>query len=112
MVGFTRSEDAACIFRELKRRGLSGRKAQACLLWLMGISKSNIEKYVDHPIEPANAEHDTLNARFAVGKLLDGMGARAGEKLSKLENPAQGIVRAIARETGRAYLGPKTTSNL
>jgi len=69
----------------------------------MGISKSNIQKYLKHPIEPANAEHDTINARFALGKVLDGLGEDAGRKLAALENPAQGIAREIAKETGRVY---------
>lgn len=96
--GFTRSEDAACLFRELRRRGLTVRRAEDCLLWLMGISKSNIQKYLKHPIELANDDHDRMNARFAMAKLLHELGNKADEKLGKLENPAQGIVRDLVIE--------------
>jgi hypothetical protein len=103
MDGFTRSEDAACIFRELRRRGLTVRLAEDCLQWLMGVSKSNVQKYLKHPIKPVNADHDTLNARFALAKFLDSLGDIAADRVTRLESPARGIVREIAKESGRTY---------
>jgi hypothetical protein len=65
----------------------------------MGVSKSNIQKYLKHPIELANVDHDRMNARFAMAKLLNELGDKADEKLGKLENPARRLVRDLVSAT-------------
>lgn len=51
--GFSRTLDAACLYRELRRRGLKDREASSAVHTLMGTARSQILKYQRHPIEHA-----------------------------------------------------------
>jgi hypothetical protein len=66
--GFTRTLDAACLYRELGRRGLNGREAAEAVRVMLGTSRSSVLKYQRHPIEPASEESDHRMAGFVVAK--------------------------------------------
>jgi hypothetical protein len=67
--GISRTLDAACIYRELCRRGLSGRQSARAIHDLLGVSRGNLERYQAHPIEPLSEDHDRLDAGYALSKL-------------------------------------------
>ncbi len=68
-VPFSRTEDAACLFRELKRRGLQWRAAVDAVTELLGTPKSAIERYnKHHPVTPASEDSDRNNAQCVLSK--------------------------------------------
>ena len=84
--GFTRTLDAACIFRYLKGRGLRGREATAAITAMLGTSRSSVLKYqlrkvkpALHPeyqtgvIEPSSAADDRQQAEYAIARHWDNL---------------------------------------
>lgn len=61
-VDFSKTLDAACLFRELRRRGLSYRKALGAVDALLGVGKSGVERYQEHAIEPMDVRADRVMA--------------------------------------------------
>jgi hypothetical protein len=90
--GFSRSLDAACLFRELRRQGLTWRESTDAIHGLLGVSKTAVEKYLNHPITPMNDESDRTYALYVVAKHWR---AFVGPKLPSLTNKAQRAVLEI-----------------
>lgn len=92
--GFTRTLGAACLYRELCRRGLTGRQAANAVGVLLGTSRANVQKYQQHPIEPLNEAHDTINALAVLSRYWDEMGRR---RWWQLPEPAKCVLRPMVR---------------
>jgi hypothetical protein len=68
MEAFPRSLDAACLFREFRRQGISYRASLDAVEALLGVGKSGVEKYLASPIEPIDEASDALMARFVLAR--------------------------------------------
>lgn len=64
----SRTLDAACLYRELRRRGLSERGSADAVKKLLGTSRSSLQKYQDHPIQSPSEEDDRRDAGYALSK--------------------------------------------
>ncbi len=67
-VDFSKTLDAACLFRELRRRGMSYRKSMDAVDALLGVGKSGVEGYQDHVIEPMDEHSDRVMAGAVLAK--------------------------------------------
>lgn len=82
VAGHSRTLDAACLYRELCRRGLTGREAARAVTTMLGTSRARILKYQQHAIEAANTEHDRRGAEFVVARHWQGMIRHSWHQLS------------------------------
>lgn len=97
--GFSRSEDAACLFDELRIRGLTWDEALWAVKQTLGSSKSTIEKYRRPKVTFATTAMARLNARFVVAKHWNTL---VRPRLGSLDGKGQRALLDLARETGRA----------
>lgn len=106
---FSRTQDAACLWRELKRRGLSANEAATAVQVTFGTARSSLFK--PHPIKPGNEAHDRVNAAFVFAMLwrnseiphwhrLSMRAQRALEDMRK--HPVRAGVAPLPRKTRRA----------
>ncbi len=98
--GFTRSEDAASLFQELRSRGLTWDEALWAVQHVLGSSKSTVEKYRRPRIAFANDDMAKLNARIVLAKHWDTM---IRPRLETLDEKSRCAILDLARETGRTF---------
>jgi len=90
---FPASLDAAVLFLELRRRGLSRRKSEDAVLHLTGVGKSVLEKYGARAADLLSDDAEAFTA-CAVGVFLD----KLTERHASLEQPARGIVGELLKD--------------
>ena len=94
VIGYSRTLVAACLYRELRRRGLKDREASSAVHTLLGTARSQVLKYQHHAVEAASVEHDRRGAEFVVALYWKNM-IRHGWR--RLEPKARDALMPIAR---------------
>lgn len=93
--GFSKSLEAACLFRELRRRGLSYRKALDAVDGLLGVGHSGVEKYLKHEIKPVDERSDRVMAAMTLALYWNDC---VRQNLESLTREAAAAVEAILSE--------------
>ena len=104
--GHSRTWDAACLYRELRRAGLRNREATDALRIMLGTSRAGIMKYRHHPVEPVSGVLiKTRGERFEYE--CEG-GPHADEKHPPIERPVDagrnGAKYVVAKRWGMIRL--------
>ena len=95
ITGFSRTHDAACLYRELRRLHLKQADAIRAVVLLLGTSRSDILKYQNHAIEVWTELTDRNMAGFVLTKYWESMVRRKWRELAPTAKAALRNIRHV-----------------